>query len=48
MKDNIKTTGLKKKFPKENNGTTKRNIPYVPIFKRTPAKITEPIVGAST
>lgn len=48
IKDKIKTSGLKKKFPKENKGAKNLNIPYVPIFKRTPARITEPIVGAST
>src|SRR6266481_231585 len=30
-----------------NNGSEKRMKPYVPIFKRTPARITEPAVGAS-
>src|SRR5713226_4276173 len=28
-------------------GSEKRTKPYVPIFSRTPAKITEPAVGAS-
>src|SRR5271165_5532209 len=30
------------------NGSEKRRNPYVPIFSRTPARITEPAVGAST
>src|SRR6516165_1729696 len=30
------------------NGSEKRMKPYVPIFNRTPARITEPAVGAST
>src|SRR6516165_5269100 len=29
-------------------GNEKRIKPYVPIFSRTPARITEPAVGAST
>src|SRR6267154_4485468 len=29
------------------NGSEKRTKPYVPIFNRTPARITEPAVGAS-
>src|SRR5271170_7127707 len=29
------------------NGSEKRMKPYVPIFSRTPARITEPAVGAS-
>ena len=30
------------------NGRQKRRMPYPPIFSRTPARITEPAVGAST
>src|SRR6266849_698179 len=30
-----------------SNGSEKRMKPYVPIFKRTPARMTEPAVGAS-
>src|SRR3974390_550261 len=30
------------------NGSEKRRKPYVPIFSRTPARMTEPAVGAST
>src|SRR5215470_5091858 len=30
------------------NGSEKRMKPYVPIFRRTPARITDPAVGAST
>src|SRR5882757_7071992 len=29
-------------------GSEKRTNPYVPIFSRTPARMTEPAVGAST
>ena len=31
-----------------NNGIENRKNPYPPIFNRTPARITEPAVGAST
>src|SRR5205085_2939305 len=31
-----------------NNGNAKRTSPYVPIFSSTPARMTEPAVGAST
>src|SRR5271157_3635316 len=30
------------------NGREKRTNPYVPIFSKTPARITDPAVGAST
>src|SRR5437867_9575163 len=30
-----------------NNPKLNRNRPYVPIFNRTPARITDPAVGAS-
>ena len=30
------------------NGNAKRRKPYVPIFSRMPARITDPAVGAST
>src|SRR5689334_20903674 len=30
------------------NGSEKRTKPYVPIFNSTPARMTEPAVGAST
>ncbi len=30
-----------------SKGSEKRIKPYVPIFKRTPARMTEPAVGAS-
>src|ERR1017187_8259462 len=30
------------------SGSEKRRNPYVPIFRRTPARMTEPAVGAST
>src|ERR1700733_15282744 len=29
-------------------GTEKRRNPYAPIFSRTPARVTDPAVGAST
>ena len=32
----------------EKNGMANRRKPYVPIFRSTPARITEPAVGAST
>src|SRR5438876_10907289 len=31
-----------------SSGSENRTKPYVPIFRRTPARITEPAVGAST
>src|SRR6266496_5983646 len=31
-----------------NNGSEKRTNPYVPIFSKTPARMTDPAVGAST
>ncbi len=31
-----------------NSGKANRTRPYVPIFSSTPARITEPAVGAST
>ena len=34
--------------PAGKNGSEKRMNPYVPIFSRTPARMTEPAVGAST
>src|SRR5271169_3812086 len=30
------------------NGSEKRTKPYVPIFSNTPARMTDPAVGAST
>jgi alkaline phosphatase len=33
---------------KGNKGIINRKIPYVPSFNNTPAKITDPAVGAST
>ena len=30
-----------------SNGSEKRRKPYVPIFSKTPARMTEPAVGAS-
>src|ERR1035441_4023514 len=34
--------------PSGQGGSEKRRTPYVPIFRRTPARMTEPAVGAST
>jgi hypothetical protein len=39
---------LKYSCPYGNNGNPKRINPYIPNFKSNAAKITEPIVGAST
>src|SRR5579859_8005755 len=40
--------GAKPRLACGNKGRQKRNIPYVPIFKSTPARMTEPATGAST
>ena len=40
--------GINWKVAFGNNGKRKRKNPYVPIFKRTPARMTEPAVGAYT
>src|SRR3990167_11119068 len=44
----VKTSGVKYITAYGNNGNIKRIIPYVPNFNKTPARITEPAVGAST
>ena len=40
--------GAKYKLAIGKTGINKRNIPIIPTFNKTPAKITEPVVGAST
>src|SRR6185295_12340662 len=40
--------GVDHDAPHGKNGIAKRTNPYVPIFRRTPARMTEPAVGAST
>src|SRR5580658_10528954 len=46
--DRVKTSGVKATLAAGNIGSEKRRKPYPPIFKRIPASITEPAVGAST
>ena len=43
----LNTNVLKTSKTEGNNGMTNHKKPYVPIFKSTPANITEPVVGAS-
>src|SRR5579872_7401563 len=43
-----KMSGAKVADAAGNMGSEKRRKPYPPIFKGTPARITEPAVGAST
>src|SRR5271169_3971103 len=43
---NCRTQGVMATAGKKGN--EKRRNPYVPIFSRTPARMTEPAVGAST
>ena len=40
--------GTKSTAASGKSGRQKRSMPYPPIFSRTPARITEPAVGAST
>ena len=40
--------GVKARAASGNRGRAKRRNPYVPILSSTPARITEPAVGAST
>jgi len=42
-----RSIGAKKTLASGNSGSEKRRNPYVPIFSSTPARITEPAVGAS-
>src|SRR5580693_6653837 len=46
--ERVKTSGVNCTLAAGNIGSEKRRKPYPPIFKRTPARITEPAVGAST
>src|SRR5882757_2210736 len=48
MHDIPKISGAKYWVASGNSGTEKRMKPYPPIFSSTPARITEPAVGAST
>src|SRR5881409_3235196 len=42
------TQGPKSTLASGKSGRQKRRKPYVPIFSSTPARVTEPAVGAST
>src|SRR5580658_1934789 len=44
----VKISGVNWTLAAGNIGSEKRRKPYPPIFKRMPARITEPAVGAST
>jgi len=44
----VKTIGVKYNIAYGNIGIKNLITPYVPNFSKTPAKITEPAVGAST
>src|SRR5579862_6685346 len=44
----VPTMGAKRCEALGKSGRQKRIMPYVPIFRSTPASITEPAVGAST
>ncbi len=46
--ESAKTKSIKTNDPTGNNGIENLKSPYPPIFKRTPANITDPAVGAST
>src|SRR5207302_10888531 len=46
--ERVKTNGVKYAEASGNIGSEKRTNPYPPIFRRTPARMTEPAVGAST
>src|SRR5271154_5996962 len=46
--ERVKTSGANISDASGNMGSEKRRKPYPPIFKRMPARITEPAVGAST
>src|SRR6266702_2793086 len=48
MIDSITTHGTAWIVASGSRGSEKRTKPYVPIFRSTPARITEPAVGAST
>ena len=42
-----RSIGAKNTLASGNSGSEKRRNPYVPIFSSTPARITDPAVGAS-
>src|SRR6201996_9327845 len=44
----VKTSGANISDAAGNMGSEKRRKPYPPIFRRIPARMTEPAVGAST
>ena len=44
----IEMRGANKRLICGNSGRLNRTSPYVPIFNRTPARRTDPAVGAST
>src|SRR5271154_6420717 len=46
--ERVKISGVNWTDAAGNIGSEKRRKPYPPIFKRMPARITEPAVGAST
>src|SRR5580693_1422126 len=46
--ERVKTSGVNCTLAAGNIGSEKRRKPYPPIFRRMPARITEPAVGAST
>src|SRR6201989_1280787 len=46
--ERVNTKGANISLALGNMGSEKRRKPYPPIFKRMPARITEPAVGAST
>ncbi len=47
MMESTKISGTKCWLASGNMGRLNRRKPYVPIFRRTPARITDPAVGAS-
>ena len=44
----VPKSGARSRVASGNSGKASFMKPYVPIFKRTPARITDPAVGAST
>src|SRR5215468_4815428 len=48
MIESVIIIGTKCLVPSGRIGRLKRRNPYVPIFSRTPARMTDPAVGAST
>ncbi len=43
----VRNSGVARRHASGNSGRVKRRKPYVPIFSSTPARMTEPPVGAS-